>query len=148
MAYKEKILDILHSSKYKKTNEYVKNNSSQYNKILDFYIDPKYITPVFFYIDDDNPIINNTLNVAYGKLAKIFGLNCTLTSKLDEYEKDRKCWIKLLEKMKIYGIKNMQELQVFCYWHKVFIKTTAQNPDEWRILNFPEYDKNYEIKKT
>ena len=142
-GYKEKILELI--IKYKKTNDMLK--IIQEYKKNDFYIDPKYITPVFFYIDDDNPIINNTLNVAYGKLAKIFGLNCTLTSKLDEYEKDRKCWIKLLEKMKIYGIKNMQELQVFCYWHKVFIKTTAQNPDEWRILNFPEYDKNYEIKK-
>ena len=41
----------------------------------------------------------------------------------------------------------MQKLQVFCYWYKVFIKTAAQNPDEWKILNFPEYTKNFETTK-
>ena len=142
-GYKERILELI--VKYKKTEDILK--IIQEYKKHDFPIEPKYITPIFFYIGDNNPIINNTLNIAHDELAKIFGLNCTLTSKLDEYEKDRKCWINLLEKMKIYGIKNMQELQVFCYWHKVFIKTTAQNPDEWKILNFPEYDKNFETKK-
>ena len=142
-GYKERILELI--IKYKKTTDILKI-IREYKK-NDFHIDPKYVTPIFFYIGDDNPIINNTLNVAYDELAKIFGLNCALTSKLDEYEKDKKCWIKLLEKMKIHGIENMRELQVFCYWHKVFIKTTAQNPNEWKILNFPEYDKNFEIKK-
>ena len=141
-GYKEGVLELI--VKYEKTKD-ISKIIQEYEK-KDFSIEPKYITPIFFYIEYDNPIINDTLNAAHDELAKIFGLNCTLTSKLDEYEKDRKCWIKLLEKMKIYGIKNMHELQVFCYWRKVFIKTTAQNPDEWKILNFPEYTKNFETK--
>ena len=32
------------------------------------------------------------------ELAKILDLNCTLTSKLGEYEKDRKCWMELIRK--------------------------------------------------
>ena len=142
-GYREKILEFI--VKYKKTKDILKIIHA--NKKNDSYIDPKYITPIFFYIGDDNPIINNTLNVAYDELAKIFGLNYTLTSKLNDYEKDRKCWMKLLEKMKTYDIKNIHELQVFCYWRKVFIKTVVQNPDEWKILNFPEYDKTFEFKK-
>ena len=141
-GYKERVLELI--TKYEKTKDLLKI-IQEYEK-KDFSIEPKYITPIFFYIENNNPIINDTLNAVHDELTKIFGLNCTLTSKLDEYEKDRKCWIKLLEKMKICGIKNMQELQVFCYWRKVFIKTVAQNPDEWKILNFPEYTKNFETK--
>ena len=142
-GYKERVLELI--IKYEKTKDILKI-IQEYEK-KDFSIEPKYITPIFFYIEDNNPIINDTLNAVYDELAKIFGLNCILTSKLSKYENDRKCWIKLLEKMKIYGIKNMQKLQVFCYWYKAFIKTAAQNPDEWKILNFPEYTKNFETKK-
>ena len=60
-GYKERILELI--VKYEKTKDVLKIIQECEKK--DFSIEPKYITPIFFYIEDSNPIINDTLNAAH-----------------------------------------------------------------------------------
>ena len=69
-GYKEGVLELI--VKYEKTKD-ISKIIQEYEK-KDFSIEPKYITPIFFYIEYDNPIINDTLNAAHDELAKILVL--------------------------------------------------------------------------
>ncbi len=119
------------------------------DKQFDDYIHIENITPILFYINNNYPIINDLLQIEYQNISKAFGINDNLSMKLSEYNSDIARWHVLLKKFKKHGISRLYELQIFCYWRKKYLQNPEQYPDDWAILNFPEYTKNidFDIKK-
>ena len=102
-------------------------------------------TPILFYINNNYPIINDLLQIEYQNLSKAFGMNDNLSMKISKYNLDVQRWHVLLKKFKKYGIYSLYELQIFCYWRRKYLLNPEQYPDDWTILNFPEYNKNIDF---
>ena len=115
------------------------------DKQFDYNIHLEDFTPILFYINNNYPIINDLLQIEYQNLSKAFGKNDHLSMKISEYNLDIKRWHILLKKFKKYGISSLYELQIFCYWRKKYLRNPEQYPDDWTILNFPEYNKNIDF---
>ena len=115
------------------------------DKQFDNYIHLENITPILFYINNNYPIINDLLQIEYQNISKAFGMNDNLSMKISEYNSDIERWHDLLKKFKEHGISNLYELQIFCYWRKKYLQNPEQYPDDWTILNFPEYNKNVDL---
>ena len=125
--------------------ENIDNVNIEIDKQFDTYIHLEDITPILFYINKNYPIINDLLQIEYQNISKAFDMNDNLSMKISEYHSDVERWRNLLKKFKEHGISSLYELQIFCYWRKKYLQNPEQYPDDWTILNFPEYNKNVDF---
>ena len=107
------------------------------------------ITSILFFLDEGCPIISPKMNKIYEEIKQLFNFQAKLTLRMNDYEKNIKCWNKLLNQSKNSGIVNLRQLQVFCYWYKTFISNhTKYASDSWLKLSFPNYSNFNFTKQT
>ena len=98
------------------------------------------ISAILFYLDDNCPIIDGNLTYTYNDLLKFLKIRVeNLPTNLSNYLNARNKWLILYKNLNYLKLKNMRELQIFCYWYNAF-KTNLTMQYNMSILGLPRFD--------
>ena len=98
------------------------------------------ISTILFYLDGSCPIIDNDLTETYNDLLKFLKIGIMdLPTNLSNYMMILDDWFTLYHNLDYLKLKNMRELQIFCYWYNSFKNNLIMQYD-LSALKLPRFD--------